>query len=176
MKLNTFKNGWYVLYVRSCQEKKVHNLLQENQCESFLPLIETTRQWSDRRKVLHKPLFPCYVFVKNNSAKDFYKALNIEGACTYIRFGKEYAQIADEEINRIKLLLNADGVKDLEINSKEPFIGEKYKINHGPLNGLDCEVVRINSENRVMVRFDSIRQNITATISKHLLEEYTVAV
>ncbi len=150
--------------------------MQENQLESFLPLVKTTRQWSDRKKILHKPLFPCYVFVKNNSPKDFYKALNIEGACTYIRFGKEYAQVTEEEINRVKLLLNTEGVEDFTIADKQLFVGEKYKISYGPLSGLDCEVVRVNNKDMVVVRLDSIRQNITATISKNLLEEYSLAV
>ena len=42
--------NWYVLYVRSRHEKKVHQLLQEKGIESSLPLIKTIRIWSDRKK------------------------------------------------------------------------------------------------------------------------------
>ena len=60
------KIGWYVLYVKSRHERKVDDLLKENQLESFLPLVKTVRKWSDRNKIIQMPLFPSYVFVKIN--------------------------------------------------------------------------------------------------------------
>jgi len=41
---------WYAVYVKSRQEKKVHQQLEEKELVSFLPLLETLRQWSDRKK------------------------------------------------------------------------------------------------------------------------------
>ncbi|MEM6684288.1 MAG: transcription termination/antitermination NusG family protein, partial [Bacteroidota bacterium] len=85
--------GWYVLYVRSRCEKKVYESLKEISLESYLPQVKTIQQWSDRKKVVHKPLFPSYIFVNINSSLEFHKALSVNGACSYIRFGKEYANV-----------------------------------------------------------------------------------
>ena len=100
-----FDCGWYVLYVKPCWEKKVHESLKEISLESFLPQVKTIRQWSDRKKVIMKPLFPSYVFVYINSSLGFHKALSVNGAFSYIRFGKEYARVPEKEINQVKLLL-----------------------------------------------------------------------
>ena len=61
---------WYALYVRSHHEKKVHQLLQEKNIKSSLPLIKTVRIWSDRKKKVEVPLFQGYVFVKIDIQKD----------------------------------------------------------------------------------------------------------
>ena len=165
--LNTIKVGWHVLYVNSCQESRVHQLLQENHLESFLPMTKTIRKWSDRKKVIFKPLFPSYVFVYINSSLEFHKALSVNGACAFIRFGKEYARVTEKEINQIKLLIGDKDISDIETNVEFPKIGEVKKITYGALNGLDCEIIRVDNHNKIIVRIDSLRQNIMATIPLH---------
>ncbi|WP_103071079.1 UpxY family transcription antiterminator [Aquimarina sediminis] len=170
------KTGWYVLYVRSRHEKKVEKLLEENELESFLPMIETIRKWSDRKKIILKPLFPSYVFVKVKSAKDFNKALSIEGACAYIRFGREYARVKEEEILKIKLFTQSDEISDIETSHQTLKIGEIKKINYGSLSGLECEVLKVNNANKIIVRIDSLQQNIIAILpSHHMVDVYEIA-
>ncbi len=162
-------NNWYVLYVRSSHERKVDKQLKAKEIESFLPMVKTIRQWSDRKKVLMKPLFPSYVFVKINSKGDFNNALSVPGACTYIRFGKEYAKVKEEEIANIKMCIESEDLYDIETKSVEQLvnIGERKKINYGALNGLECEVLKINENNKVVVRLESLQQNIVATIPEY---------
>lgn len=164
----TLKLGWYVLYVRSCHEKKVHDLLIRNQLVSYLPLVQTIRQWSDRKKTISKPLFPSYVFVKIRSTMDFHEALSIEGACAFIRFGNEYALATDIEINKIKVLVEDEHITDVEMKTDLPKIGDIKKISHGPLSGLECEILKVNNVNKIIVRIDSLQQNIIATIPSYL--------
>jgi transcription antitermination factor NusG len=166
----TLKTGWHVLYVRSCQEKRVHQLLQESQLESFLPMTKTIRKWSDRKKVIHKPLFPSYVFVYINSSLELYKALSVNGACAYIQFRRAYALVTEKEINQIKLLVGDENITDIETNVELPKVGETKKITYGPLNGLDCEIIEADNCNKIIVRIDSLNQNIVATIPLHSFE------
>ena len=173
---NAFTKGWYVLYVRSRHEKKVHELLLESSLESFLPLIKKERKWSDRKKIIHEPLFPSYVFVYLRNSMDLYRALSVNGACAYIRFGNEYAKVSSEEIKKVKLLIGADGLVDFELNSALPKVGDALEITDGPLSGLNCEVMRVNNENKIVVRIDSIRQNIIATLPLFYLSEISKAV
>jgi transcriptional antiterminator RfaH len=163
-----FKHGWYVLYVYANSEKKVYESLKDISLESFLPQIKTVRQWSDRKKTILKPLFPSYVFVNINSSLEFHKATSVVGTCAYIRFGKEYARVTEKEINQIKLLIGDKNISDIETNVALPKIGEVKKITHGPLNGLDCEIIRVDNHNKIVVRIDSLQQNIMATIPSFL--------
>ncbi|OED37100.1 antitermination protein NusG [Flavobacteriaceae bacterium (ex Bugula neritina AB1)] len=167
----TLKIGWYVLYVRSRQEKKVYNLLKDSNLEPFLPLIKTVRQWSDRKKEIETPLFPSYVFVKVNNAIDFNKALSVEGVCAYIRFGSEYAIVREPEILQIKMFLKSNEISDIETSSQQIKIGEVRKIDFGSLKGLECKVLKVNNTNKIIVRIDSLYQNIIATIPSYHMEQ-----
>lgn len=164
-----FTIGWYVLYTKSRWEKRVYESLNNISLESLLPQIKTIRQWSDRKKTVLQPLFPSYVFVKINSSLEFHKALSIDGACAYIRFGKEYARITGKEIKQIKFLIGNNNITNIERNIKLPEIGEIRKITCGPLNGLDCEILKSSNHNKIIVRIDSLQQNIVATIPSYIL-------
>lgn len=172
--LKTFKPGWHVIYVRSCQEKKVYQLLQEIKIESFLPMVETVKQWSDRKKTILKPLLPSYVFVNINSLSEFHRALSVDGACTYIRFGTEYALITEKEIEQMKFLIGIKGITDIEVRSDVLKIGEKVKVTYGALSGLECEVLRVNNQRKVCVSLNSLKQNIVAFIPSNFLQSIVI--
>ncbi|KAB1153653.1 UpxY family transcription antiterminator [Tenacibaculum aiptasiae] len=159
-----FTIGWHVLYVKSRWERKVSESLKEISLESFMPQVKTIKQWSDRKKMVLTPLFPSYVFVNINSSLEFHKALSVEGAFSYIRFGKEYARVQEKEINQIKLLVGNKNITNIETNVRFPKVGESKKIIYGPLSGLDCEVLKVNNCNKIIVRIDSLQQNLIATI------------
>ncbi|MGG8495330.1 UpxY family transcription antiterminator [Tenacibaculum sp. TC6] len=166
-----YTNGWHVIYVKSRWEKRVYESLKEISLEPFLPLTKTLRQWSDRKKVIFKPLIPSYVFVNLNSPKEFHKALSVDGACSFIRFGKEYAKVTDKEINNMKFLVEDQNIIDLETNYQIPKVGEVRKINYGSLQGLECEVLKVNNTNKIVVRIDSLQQNIIATVPANYIAD-----
>ena len=165
-----FNVGWHVLYVKSRWEKKVHESLLEILLEPFLPQVKTVSQWKDRKKTVLKPLFPSYVFVNINSALEFQKALSVNGACNYIRFGSEYARVTEKEISHIKLLIGDNDATNIEMNTQLPKVGEVKKITFGPLSGLECEVLKIGNVNKIIVQIDSLNQNITATVPSYYFE------
>jgi len=162
--------SWHVVYVKSRFERKVHESVSEMAIESYLPMVKTVSRWSDRRKVIEKPLFPSYVFVNIKSSLEFYKVLSVNGACAYIRIGSEYATIREKEINQIKLLIGDKNITDIETNVQLPQVGETKKITYGPLNGLDCEVIKADNHNKIIVRINSLRQNILATVPLYSFE------
>lgn len=173
---NLLKIGWHILYVKSRHEIKVDNLLREVGLESFLPLIKTVRVWSDRKKTIDVPLFPSYVFVKIENAKDFYKAQSINGACTFVKCGNSYSTIRDNEIQKIKFLLATEDILDVEKTTDRLEEGEIALIQYGAFTGLECEILNINNNNKIVVRMDSINQNITATLPSHYLSKLSKAV
>lgn len=166
---NDYK-GWYVLCVKSFHERKIYDQLLESSIEAFLPLVETIRKWSDRKKVILKPLFPSYVFVNINSSLEFYKALSVNGAYTYIRFGQDYAKVAEKEIKKIKLLVGEKDITNIEITGQLPQVGDIRKITYGSLYGLECEILKADTAKKIRVRIESLHQNITAIIPSYFLD------
>jgi hypothetical protein len=55
---------WFLLVVRSKQERKVAEGLQAKGYEVFLPMHTVRRQWSDRLKTYAAPLFSCHLFCR----------------------------------------------------------------------------------------------------------------
>lgn len=163
-----FSEGWYAMYVRPRTEKKVHKMLEKNQLKSYLPLVSKIKKWSDRKKLILEPLFSSYVFVYISESKDFAKSLLVDGACNFIRFGNDYARIRDEEINNIRILLNG-GTDTVEVSHTLPSVGEIRTIKHGLLKGLECMVLRINNKDKVVVKIESIRLNLIATLPSNCL-------
>src|SRR3982074_3227777 len=54
---------WYAIHTRSRHEKKIEVRLREHGISTFLPWVRQVHRWSDRRKLIELPLFPCYAFV-----------------------------------------------------------------------------------------------------------------
>jgi len=171
-----FSQGWYVLYVNSRYEKKVHDSINEIRIDSFLPLVESIRHWKDRKKVLFTPLFPSYVFVHLKSRKDSYRVLKIKGACTFIKIGNTMVKVREQEINKIKLMVNDNFLFDFEVTNKQFSPGEKRKFNDGLFNGQEYEVIRIDKKEKILIRIDSLSQNITASFSDKYLTYFSHAV
>lgn len=167
MQTNYF--GWHVLYVKYQHEKKIESRMKARGLDSFVPTFMTIRQWSDRKKKVILPLFPCYVFININSKKEFHNALVVEGVFKYLNFGGIYAKVCEDEINRIKGFLKLEEISELRTTSDSPRMGELMVINHGSLSGLECKVIRTGNKNKVFVRIESLRRNITAVVPSNYL-------
>ena len=163
--------GWHVLNVKPHWEKRVTNSLISLSLEAFLPQEKTILQLRGRKKTIFKPLFPSYVFVYIRSSLEFHKALSVKGTYDYIRFGEEYGKVTQKEIDQIKLITENKIVNDIETDTQLSKIGEMRKIVCGPLTGLECEVLEVNNDDKIIVRLDSLQQNIVATIPHYYIEE-----
>jgi transcription antitermination factor NusG len=158
-KTENYLNGWYVLYTRPKYEKKVQEELVSKEYTSYLPLIQKTSIWSDRRKIINVPLFPSYVFVYLNDIRIYYKLLQIKGAVNFIKFENKFAIVKDSEIETIKLLIAKSSGIELKPEIKT---GDKKRITSGIFSGYECEVSSYSGKNKVYVRIESLQQIIVA--------------
>ncbi len=63
------ESSWRIVRVLANCEKKVSDHLTARSVENYLPLVMEMSQWSDRRVMVNRPLFPGYVFVRFTSAQ-----------------------------------------------------------------------------------------------------------
>mgnify|MGYP000020508803 CR=1 FL=1 len=158
---------WYAVYVRSRHEKKVYHLFEEKGMESSLPLIKTTRQWSDRKKKVEVPLFRGYVFVKIDINKDKLNILKTDGVVKFIGIKKKPSRIPDEEIHWIDMMVvESDTIK----NEKEIPVGQKIRVSAGPFKGLEGIVTRAGNQSRLVIVIESIMNAVSVEISPNYLE------
>jgi transcriptional antiterminator RfaH len=167
------KNGisevkWYALYTRPRAEKLVFKRLQEEGIETFLPLQKTYRVWSDRKKLVEKPLLTSYVFVRTNK-KTFPRVYRISGIVRFVSFEGQPVSIPQKQIDNLRLLINSDA--EIEVTSEKFAPGDNVEVVSGSLVGLTGELIRIGTKNRVIIRIDRLDQNLILKIPKGFLRK-----
>ena len=140
---------WYAVYVRSRHEKKVHQMLLERELTSFLPLLETWKQWSDRKKKVSDPLFRGYVVVK------------------FIGIGRKPSVIGERDIEWLKKLVREPDAVNGVVASIPA--GQRVRVLAGPFKDLEGVVVKQGREMRLVVFFESIMQGVEVSIYPDLL-------
>jgi len=152
---------WFAVYTNPRAEKQVRDRLEEVGVEVFLPLQKTYRIWSDRKKLIEKPLLSSYVFVRV-SPVEFPKVFQSHGVVRFISFEGQPASIPQKQIDNLRLLINSDA--EIEISSEKFEKGDNVEVMNGALAGLTGELVRIGSHKRVIVRIDRLDQNLILKI------------
>lgn len=152
---------WYAIYTNPRAEKMVRNRLIEAGIEVFLPLQKTYRQWSDRKKLIEKPLLSSYVFVKV-TPNLFPKVYQVQGVVRFVSFEGQPASIPQNQIDNLKLLINSDA--EIEVTTEHFDKGDNVEVVKGSLIGLTGELVKKGKHNRVIVRIDRLDQNLIVNI------------
>jgi transcription antitermination factor NusG len=152
---------WFALITKYRHEKNVNALLSEKGYDSYLPLCDQIRYWSDRKKKVKVPLFNCYLFV-NIDLKDRIPVLQTEGVVRFVSFENRPASIPDYQIEWIKNLLN--GQRKIEATT-DFFEGQKVRVVYGPLYGMEGIYIKNRSRSRLLINLDGILQSLIVEIN-----------
>ena len=157
---------WIAIYTKPRHEKTVKSELNKKGFEVYLPMLKERQKWSDRKKWVEFPLFRSYLFVKVE-IKNAIFILQTTGVVKVIKFGKEIAIIKDENIKSIKLMIDG-GFKPESIDY---FIkGDPVTVIEGPLKGLSGEVIRLENDDFLVLRINTIQHSISVKINKGFLK------
>ena len=157
---------WVVVYTRPRHEKAVEKEFQKKGFEVYLPILKERRKWSDRKKWVEFPLFRSYIFVRIE-IKNALFVLQTLGVVKVVKFGGEVAVVQDESIKAIKLMIEG-GYNPEPLNY---FIqGDPVEVKDGPLKGLVGEVIRLDKNDRLVVRVDAIQHSISIQIDRGFLK------
>ena len=168
---NTFNGSaekWYAIYTRPRAEKQVYQRLMEYGVETYLPMQKTIRQWSDRRKVVEKPLLSSYIFVKT-APKNFPVVYKTNGVVKFVSFEGQPVSIPQKQIDNLRLLINSNA--DIEVSSENFAQGDNVEVVSGALVGLTGELIKIGTRNRFVVRIDRLDQNLILKIPRAFLKK-----
>lgn len=164
----TIQDKWYALYTNPRAEKLVYQRLLEEEIEAFLPLQKTFRVWSDRKKLIEKPLLSSYLFVKT-TPKHFPQVYKIKGLVRFVSFEGKAVSIPQNQIDNLRLLVNSDA--KIEVTSENFAKGDNVEVISGSLVGLTGELIRIGNKSRVVIRIDKLDQNLVVKIPKAFLRK-----
>jgi transcriptional antiterminator RfaH len=159
---------WYAIYTRPRAEKQVYQRLTESGVETYLPMQKTIRQWSDRKKVVEKPLLSSYIFVKT-TPKNFPVVYRTNGVVKFVSFEGQPVSIPQKQIDNLRLLINSNA--DIEVSSENFSKGDNVEVVSGALVGLTGELIKIGTKNRFVVRIDRLDQNLILKIPRAFLKK-----
>ena len=160
------EDKWYAIYTRPRSEKQVHQRLTESGVETYLPMQKTIRQWSDRKKIVEKPLLSSYLFVKT-SPKQFPLVYNTYGVVKFVSFEGQPVPIPQKQIDNLRLLIDSNA--EIEVSSENFAKGDNVEVVSGALVGLTGELIKIGTRNRFVVRIDRLDQNLILKIPRAFL-------
>ncbi|MCF8378533.1 MAG: UpxY family transcription antiterminator [Bacteroidales bacterium] len=159
--------GWYAIYTKARNEKKVASLFLRDGIEHYLPLIERVKIWSDRKKKVEEPLFTSYVFV-HIEEKEHLKVLQTVGVVRFISFEGKKVSIRPAEIEAIRKY--AETGEEFLLNETDYKPGKKVKVIIGPMKGLEGKLVEILGKQRVKVEIEAVGKAVFIRIPKGSLE------
>src|SRR4030042_5124816 len=127
---------WFALYVKSRHEFFTDLELRRKGGETFLPTVKKWRQWKDRKKLIHFPLFPGYLFVYiSPDPERFLDVLKTKGSVTLLsaESGRP-TPVLLEEINSLKLLIDSGTKVDIYPCLNE---GTRVRVRRGLFQGAE---------------------------------------
>jgi len=154
---------WYAVYTHFRAEKMVAKRLTDSGITAFLPLQKTLRQWSDRKKMVERPIISSYVFVRV-SRREYARVLNTGGVARFITFGSLPVSIPEEQMVNLRILSNSN--IDIKV-SEDLFIkGDMVEVAYGSLAGLKGELIRVGKRHLVVMRVIESGLCLTVDINK----------
>ena len=136
------QTNWYVLYTQPRAEKKVNERLQALVDECYLPLHQSPRVWSDRVKIIEKPLFSSYLFVRCHESK-LYPLLQESGIIRIVYFCGKPAVIHPKEITAIRTFLK-------QAANRKLCEGDEVEILCGALKQVSGKIQKIKKKYLVL--------------------------
>lgn len=161
--------SWYAFYVMPRAERKVRDKLVYKGVEAFLPLCESIRIWSDRKKKIKIPIISGVVFVRMR-AQEQSIALATPGVVNVIRYMGRPAIIRDYEIENLKILTEQSSGYDI---LDQPVFedGDLVKVVQGSFYGLIAQFVRTQGKFRVVVEVQALNSFIEVNVPVSFLQK-----
>jgi hypothetical protein len=155
------RRQWFLLIVRSKQERKVADGLLAKGYEVFLPMHTVRRQWSDRLKTYEAPLFPGHLFCRFSlilENKDL-MVLKTPGVVLIHFGGGKPLPIPDLEVERLRRIAASQYPVEC---CAPPQTGEIVEIlGDLPIRGV---LVERGSVCRVAIGFDAMGRTVVLRI------------
>jgi len=159
--------NWYAVRTRPRHEKKVAADLQEKGVVTYLPLLTQVHRWSDRRKMIQVPLFPCYAFVHSIFDLRLRLALyGAQGALGFVGPNNQGVSIPDVQIESIRTLMAA---KVALMPYPLLKIGQKVRIRGGALDGVEG-ILATKGDRRLVVSIESVHASFSISLEGYDVE------
>lgn len=162
MTLETERQRWFALQVRTRWESSTAILLSGKGYRTLLPTYQTRKRWSGKFKEVKAPLFPGYVFCEFDAQKRL-PILVTPGVIAVVGRGRIPLPVDDDEIAAIQTVVSS-GLR------AEPWpyleLGQKIRIENDALAGLEGILINFKGNHRIVVSVSLLRRSVALEIDR----------
>ncbi|WP_248907762.1 UpxY family transcription antiterminator [Flavobacterium sp. K5-23] len=115
---------------------------------TYCPLISKTSQWSDRKKIVHVPLFNSYVFVQLTE-KERNLIFEVPGVVRYLFWLGKPAIVRSSEIEAIKKWLSEP--EGYEVSMDKWQKGDKIVLESGPFATQSAIIQEVKQNHYILI-------------------------
>lgn len=153
---------WYALHTRSRHERVVAHRLHECGLQTYVPVVQEVRKWSDRKKKVEVPLFSCYVFLRCNlNPENRNHVYRIDSVLGFVGGGGVGMAIPDGQIETVRALLSQTAPW-----RSHPFLkaGQRVRVRGGALDGIEGIFLEENGDHSLVISVDAIQRSMAVRI------------
>ena len=161
------EESWYVIRVRSQTERLVQVGLHHKKFEVLNPTYQSLSIRKDRRKVLSRPIFNGYIFIRILLNPEIHlEVLKTPGVVEILKSTTGPTPVPDDQIENVRLLEKHVGhcfyVKDFEV-------GDAVFVREGPLTGLRGVIDRLDRK-KLHIHLDAIPGSIMIDVEPYQVQ------
>ena len=151
---------WWAVFTLSRQERIVEDQIQRRGLETWLPLVPKLTRWSDRRKLINRPLFPQYLFVRCADTNRN-QAFGIAGMVRYVGNKGTASAIDSTELDAVREVLR----RQLPCERYSSLaVGQRVRVVRGPLMGMCGKLIRHGKGYRLVIAIEAMGQAIASDV------------
>jgi transcriptional antiterminator RfaH len=145
---------WYVVQTHPQSESRAEFNLRRQGFDAYLPRYKRSRRHGRKVEMVARPLFPRYLFVGFDLARDRWRAIYSTFGVSHLIFaGEEPAAIADDIVEEIRAREGEDGYVTLRLpEGVSP--GSRVRIVDGLFADATGVLERIADDRRVAILLD----------------------
>ncbi|RUO19639.1 transcription/translation regulatory transformer protein RfaH [Aliidiomarina iranensis] len=150
--------SWYVLHCKPREVERAEWHLQNQGFTTFCPRWKVQKRVRGKRQVAVEPLFPSYLFIQVDLAKDNYTSLrSTRGVNGFVRFGGQPAQVPASVISDIERRTSASTLEEGTTGAAGLYAkGTPVEILNGPFAGLKGLYDIADGESRCFVLLEML--------------------
>jgi transcription antitermination factor NusG len=160
-------NNWYVVYTQTNAEKRAEERLSQAGFKVYLPLYETLRQWSDRKKKVKLPLIRSVVFVCC-APQELIAVYAVQGVKGILKHLGQPAVVQTQEILNLQLLLLESSPEEVSLGYF--LAGQNVAVVAGPFKGMQAKAIETLNAYRLAVSLELLGVAYVVHIPKSYIQ------
>jgi len=162
---------WFVGCVKSCQERRVADILTALGVDHYLAVKKEIHRWSDRKKVIDKMVIPRIIFIHCSEATRLDVLRRIPALYCFLTTGEKgkVAHVPQKQMDDFRVMVEGS-TRSIGVETAPIGPGDMVRVVTGPLAGRECEVVQLSSGNFFIVRIPMLG-SVTMAVAGDTIEK-----